>query len=161
MKLYGRHWKKVEAYVGTRSGTQIRSHAQKHFLKSDAKELSSGEEIKKIDNEESKKEEEIIPIPTENELKIPEIFPVQIDNEEFELTQLRNHIDLMVNEADKTKRIFSSEGDLRILENKCKEIRQKLYQLMPRIILSNSLIRNYRTKFDKEMVGNFTGYSNM
>jgi len=33
LKLYGRHWKKVEQHVGTRSGTQIRSHAQKHFLK--------------------------------------------------------------------------------------------------------------------------------
>eukprot|EP00826_Nyctotherus_ovalis_P017570 TRINITY_DN1517_c0_g1_i24.p1 TRINITY_DN1517_c0_g1~~TRINITY_DN1517_c0_g1_i24.p1 ORF type:complete len:301 (-),score=36.01 TRINITY_DN1517_c0_g1_i24:87-989(-) len=31
--LYGKNWKKVESYVGTRSGTQIRSHAQKHFLK--------------------------------------------------------------------------------------------------------------------------------
>ena len=34
LKLYGRHWKKVEQHVGTRTGTQIRSHAQKHFLKS-------------------------------------------------------------------------------------------------------------------------------
>eukprot|EP00826_Nyctotherus_ovalis_P026400 TRINITY_DN2061_c0_g1_i1.p1 TRINITY_DN2061_c0_g1~~TRINITY_DN2061_c0_g1_i1.p1 ORF type:complete len:303 (-),score=47.68 TRINITY_DN2061_c0_g1_i1:176-1084(-) len=33
LKMYGKDWKKVEAYVGTRSGTQIRSHAQKHFLK--------------------------------------------------------------------------------------------------------------------------------
>ena len=33
LKKFGRHWKKVEAYVGTRSGTQIRSHAQKYFLR--------------------------------------------------------------------------------------------------------------------------------
>lgn len=33
LKKFGRNWKKVEAFVGTRSGTQIRSHAQKYFLK--------------------------------------------------------------------------------------------------------------------------------
>ena len=33
LNKYGNHWKKVEAYVGTRNGTQIRSHAQKYFLK--------------------------------------------------------------------------------------------------------------------------------
>ena len=33
LKKYGHNWKKVEFYVGTRTGTQIRSHAQKHFLK--------------------------------------------------------------------------------------------------------------------------------
>ena len=37
LEKYGKHWKKVEAYVGTRSGTQIRSHAQKYFLKSPGK----------------------------------------------------------------------------------------------------------------------------
>ena len=31
MKLYGKNWKKVEEYIGTRTGTQIRSHAQKFF----------------------------------------------------------------------------------------------------------------------------------
>ena len=27
MSIYGRDWKKVEQYIGTRSGAQIRSHA--------------------------------------------------------------------------------------------------------------------------------------
>lgn len=36
LKVYGKNWKKIEAYVGTRSGNQIRSHAQKHFLKEEA-----------------------------------------------------------------------------------------------------------------------------
>ncbi|EAR84229.2 Myb-like DNA-binding domain, shaqkyf class protein (macronuclear) [Tetrahymena thermophila SB210] len=31
--MYGKNWKKVEEYVGTRSGAQIRSHAQKFFNK--------------------------------------------------------------------------------------------------------------------------------
>ena len=31
MRLYGKDWKKVEQHIGTRSGAQIRSHAQKFF----------------------------------------------------------------------------------------------------------------------------------
>ena len=31
MSLFGRDWKKVETHIGTRSGAQIRSHAQKFF----------------------------------------------------------------------------------------------------------------------------------
>lgn len=31
LKIYGKNWKKVESYIGTRTGTQIRSHAQKFF----------------------------------------------------------------------------------------------------------------------------------
>eukprot|EP00826_Nyctotherus_ovalis_P027808 TRINITY_DN2177_c0_g4_i3.p1 TRINITY_DN2177_c0_g4~~TRINITY_DN2177_c0_g4_i3.p1 ORF type:complete len:262 (-),score=45.79 TRINITY_DN2177_c0_g4_i3:169-954(-) len=40
LKKFGKHWKKVEAYIGTRSGTQVRSHAQKYFLKSKGETLS-------------------------------------------------------------------------------------------------------------------------
>lgn len=31
MSLYGRDWKKVEQHIGSRTGAQIRSHAQKFF----------------------------------------------------------------------------------------------------------------------------------
>jgi len=30
---YGKDWKKIEEIVGTRSGSQVRSHAQKFFNK--------------------------------------------------------------------------------------------------------------------------------
>jgi SHAQKYF class myb-like DNA-binding protein len=33
LSLFGRDWKKVEVYIGTRSGAQIRSHAQKFFTR--------------------------------------------------------------------------------------------------------------------------------
>lgn len=39
LKLFGKNWKKVEEYVSTRNGAQIRSHAQKFFNRLD-KELT-------------------------------------------------------------------------------------------------------------------------
>ena len=33
VEIYGKKWKKIEAIVGTRTATQIRSHAQKHFIR--------------------------------------------------------------------------------------------------------------------------------
>jgi len=33
MYLYGNEWKKVQEYIGTRSSTQARSHAQKFFIR--------------------------------------------------------------------------------------------------------------------------------
>lgn len=31
--MFGKDWKKVEDYIGTRTGAQIRSHAQKYFIR--------------------------------------------------------------------------------------------------------------------------------
>lgn len=33
IRLYGKDWRRVEDYVKTRSGAQIRSHAQKYFIR--------------------------------------------------------------------------------------------------------------------------------
>ena len=37
IQMYGRDWKKIVEHVGTRSSNQIRSHAQKYFLKIEKK----------------------------------------------------------------------------------------------------------------------------
>jgi hypothetical protein len=34
LQLYGKNWKKIEELVVSRTGSQIRSHAQKYFIKS-------------------------------------------------------------------------------------------------------------------------------
>jgi len=41
LRKFGKNWKKVEEYVGTRSGPQIRSHAQKFFIRLE-REVSLG-----------------------------------------------------------------------------------------------------------------------
>ena len=33
LELFGKNWKKISDLVGTRTGSQIRSHAQKFFMK--------------------------------------------------------------------------------------------------------------------------------
>lgn len=51
LKIYGKNWKKVEEHVASRSGAQIRSHAQKFFNRIQ-KELNvnKGEAIENIAN---------------------------------------------------------------------------------------------------------------
>lgn len=43
LKLYGKHWKLVEKHIGTRSGTQVRSHAQKYYMKIGAQKVKEEE----------------------------------------------------------------------------------------------------------------------
>lgn len=41
MNEYGKNWRKVQEYVGTRSTTQVRSHAQKYLAKQEGKNYFS------------------------------------------------------------------------------------------------------------------------
>jgi len=54
IKVHGKNWKKVEESVGTRTGAQIRSHAQKFFLKLE-KELKTNQKGKGESRKSSKK----------------------------------------------------------------------------------------------------------
>jgi len=45
IQLHGKNWKKVEEAVGSRTGAQIRSHAQKYFLKIE-KEVKTSQKAK-------------------------------------------------------------------------------------------------------------------
>lgn len=60
---YGKDWKKVEDEVANRTGAQVRSHAQKYFLK-----------INKIIKDRKKIKGKKMPDITETELELKEHF---------------------------------------------------------------------------------------
>ena len=48
IRKYGKNWKKVEEFVGTRNGAQIRSHAQKFFQRIKREELMDESDSKSL-----------------------------------------------------------------------------------------------------------------
>jgi hypothetical protein len=48
LELYGKDWKKIESLVGTRTGAQIRSHAQKYFIRKGKDQGESTEEVEEM-----------------------------------------------------------------------------------------------------------------
>eukprot|EP00826_Nyctotherus_ovalis_P018175 TRINITY_DN1541_c0_g1_i6.p1 TRINITY_DN1541_c0_g1~~TRINITY_DN1541_c0_g1_i6.p1 ORF type:complete len:353 (+),score=93.35 TRINITY_DN1541_c0_g1_i6:416-1474(+) len=64
IELYGKKWKKVEEFVGTRTGVQIRSHAQKYFNKLNKLQNEQKKERKLSNLNNSKME-----VVSENDLK--------------------------------------------------------------------------------------------
>lgn len=70
LSLYKKDWKKVQQYVGTRTTTQVRSHAQKHFAKLAAK----GETNANLDQQENSEK----PIKEETPNKLPQIVETKV-----------------------------------------------------------------------------------
>ena len=66
LQLFGRNWRKVEKFVGTRKGSQIRSHAQKYFVKlgQDGEIASDSNNSVYSTEPESPTSQEPAPIPT-------------------------------------------------------------------------------------------------
>lgn len=48
LELYGKDWKKIEALVGSRTGAQIRSHAQKYFIRKGKDQGESTDEVEEM-----------------------------------------------------------------------------------------------------------------
>lgn len=50
IKIYGKNWRLVQHYVGTRNATQARSHAQKYFAKLQKTKTNGADDCKSMDN---------------------------------------------------------------------------------------------------------------
>lgn len=54
LKLYGKDWRLIEEYIGTRTCSQIRSHAQKYFLRFERLKQEKMQRISSLDSDEVK-----------------------------------------------------------------------------------------------------------
>ena len=51
IRLYGKDWRKVQEFIGTRTGAQIRSHAQKYFITMVKQEAENNSDVAKLSKE--------------------------------------------------------------------------------------------------------------
>lgn len=82
LKKFGKRWKKVEAYVSTRTGTQVRSHAQKYFMKVKGESLSTPHNqsvapTTSIGMTQEKPETDCMKVKDNNEEKSPALTPLE------------------------------------------------------------------------------------
>lgn len=139
LQLHGRNWKKVEEHVGTRSGAQIRSHAQKFFnrlqkefnlTKEDVfNNLSSLDKVSKeykMDGSITKKRstsdvERETPVMSKNDLKEKEEAKIQVDQLQEHLETFSRQIDNSIKSINETK-----EENLKAEQILCKRISSNL-----------------------------------
>eukprot|EP01038_Epipyxis_sp_PR26KG_P008731 gene8731-11797_t len=84
-EFYGKRWKKIAAYIKTRSPLQVRTHAQKHFIKLSKlknKTQEFGESDKLTQRKKSRKRtaKEISPPISENDTQLPITSPTKRKN---------------------------------------------------------------------------------
>eukprot|EP00826_Nyctotherus_ovalis_P011670 TRINITY_DN13037_c0_g3_i1.p1 TRINITY_DN13037_c0_g3~~TRINITY_DN13037_c0_g3_i1.p1 ORF type:complete len:276 (+),score=33.47 TRINITY_DN13037_c0_g3_i1:158-985(+) len=124
LHIYGKDWKKVQAYVGTRTGTQVRSHAQKHFLKTKKKGATEGS---------SESQTQIIVMGREfkTEHNLP---PPAIDSDIAKIRELKLRTDLILSHSKASlANSVSVKSDLPLLRNKLFEILHIACKLLPSV----------------------------
>ena len=128
LKLYGKNWKKVEEFVGSRSGAQIRSHAQKFFNRLN-KELSTG----KNDNT--------------NQIKI-KILDEDTPNSEANTAKKRSFSEFMSLNNDENNNNLSATRRISQDLNFNVDVDEKLYGLSKQI---DNSITNIKVEHDDQI----------
>jgi len=118
IELYGKQWNKIATYIGTRTSTQVRSHAQKYFLKS----------LRKKCPLQSAKPKEDDP-------------PNEIPDNKMRMQILRNSISAIMAKVILVKELNipkEKEQLLELLKKSCLCVNNELKSIMPQIIFGIS-----------------------
>lgn len=134
--MYGKNWRMVEKYIKTRSGTQIRSHAQKYYSKQEQRPSpkKSDPPLKK-----PKAGEAIDPVtrqiqPPTSELDNNQLFVCDEEIAQSDLSHNKN----------KTNKPFNSTPEIHVpkaiqSENKTNNLRQEMDLIMNKISQTRDL----------------------
>eukprot|EP00826_Nyctotherus_ovalis_P000731 TRINITY_DN10028_c0_g1_i20.p1 TRINITY_DN10028_c0_g1~~TRINITY_DN10028_c0_g1_i20.p1 ORF type:complete len:237 (-),score=6.23 TRINITY_DN10028_c0_g1_i20:345-1055(-) len=113
IKLYGKNWKKIEEHIGTRNGTQIRSHAQKYSLKLCRKKLGIKQSHTPIKAQHKGAAEKKI----------------------VELRKCTNDIMTRIMTTEEMLSATKKNLFLNSLKKECNRINDELHQILPQIII--------------------------
>mmetsp|Transcript_15460 Transcript_15460/g.18754 ORF Transcript_15460/g.18754 Transcript_15460/m.18754 type:complete len:222 (-) Transcript_15460:274-939(-) len=115
LKIYGRSWKKVAGVVGTRSSSQVRSHAQKFFLNEENRRLfpRADKKISKLKKRskpvinaiKEKKKRKLVTGPTAENLLSPFHFDSDSNNLKLEKSVIPSF-------KEKSNQFFEEPNDL-------------------------------------------------
>eukprot|EP00826_Nyctotherus_ovalis_P023019 TRINITY_DN1772_c0_g1_i13.p1 TRINITY_DN1772_c0_g1~~TRINITY_DN1772_c0_g1_i13.p1 ORF type:complete len:393 (-),score=83.57 TRINITY_DN1772_c0_g1_i13:55-1233(-) len=161
LKLYGKHWKLVEKHIGTRTGTQVRSHAQKHYLK------ISSDKQKVSRNKSKERQGDVIPSGRESALPAPLAAEQEgVTSEKVPVKPAEDKTLLLSEEKGRVEKVETSECKTRALSMEAKgvsidkpipSLNDSLNQLkeetllprpkeMPQILASDQELGDYEAK---------------